>query len=78
MVNGKLDMSQKSALAAQKANPILGCIKRCATSRLRIGDLVPLLCAGEASGVPGVLLPDAESSGETQTCCSASRERPQK
>jgi len=58
-MDGKLGMSQRCALTAQKANHILGCIRRSVVIRLR-GDPAPLLCAGEAS--PGELCPDVESS----------------
>jgi len=38
-VDEKLDISHQHVLAAQKANHILGCIKRSATDRLREGIL---------------------------------------
>jgi len=57
--NGKLGMSQHCALAAQRANHILGCIQSIVASRVREGICPSALCC-ETS--PGALCPDGECS----------------
>ncbi|PKU43172.1 rna-directed dna polymerase from mobile element jockey- hypothetical protein [Limosa lapponica baueri] len=60
LVDEKLNMSQQCTLAVQKANRILGCIKRSMASRSREVILPP--CSDGTP--PGVLRPALESSAQ--------------
>ena len=55
LVDEKLDMSQQCVLTAQKANHVLGCIKRSVASRAREGILP--LCSTLVKPPPAVLCP---------------------
>ncbi|PKU34571.1 hypothetical protein llap_15127 [Limosa lapponica baueri] len=62
LADEKLHMSRHSALAVQKANRVLGCIKSSVASRLREVVLPPLLRSGDTP--PGVFCPALEPSAQ--------------
>jgi len=62
LVDEKLDMSHQCALTAQKANCILGCIKRSVGSRA--SELILSLHSALARPQPGVLCPALEPSAQ--------------
>jgi len=62
LVDEKLNMTQRHALAAQKANRILGCVKSSGGQQVEGGDSAPLLRSRETPA--GVLLPALEPSAQ--------------
>jgi len=63
LVDEKLNVTRQCTLAAQKANHILGCIKRSVASRTREGILP--LCLAPVRPPPGVLCPGPERGGKS-------------
>ena len=61
LVDERFNMNWQHALAAQKANSIVGCIKRSVTSRLRVVILSPYAALTWSKTPPGVLHPVLES-----------------
>jgi len=77
LVIEKLNMTWQCALTAQKANGILGCIKRSVASKLREGFL-PLCSALVRPHWESCVQFWSLSTGKTWSCWSGSRGGPQK